>query len=115
MEVRETADAFLKNGHFDSQTISGCASAVEMKWEKLMKMAERRRAVVFTSYNFYRASEQVRYAIFQNFVLLPIQFDVGLLPLNNLNYFLAIQTFVQDFHASFKSLKESLEVLEILS
>lgn len=59
MEVRETADSFLKNGHFDSQTISGCASAVETKWEKLMKMAERRRAVVFTSYNFYRASEQV--------------------------------------------------------
>ena len=59
MEVRETADAFLKNGHFDSQTITGCASSVEKKWERLMKMAEQRRAVVFTSYNFYRASEQV--------------------------------------------------------
>ena len=63
MEVRETADTFLKNGHFDSQTISGCASTVEKKWEKLMKMAEQRRAVVFTSYNFYRASEQVKYII----------------------------------------------------
>lgn len=59
MEVRETADEYLRDGHFESETISSCANAVERKWERLMKMAEQRRAVVFTSYNFYRASEQV--------------------------------------------------------
>lgn len=59
VEVRETADEFINQGHFDSETISACAMSVEKKWERLMKMAEQRRAVVFTSYNFYRASEQV--------------------------------------------------------
>ena len=65
MEVRETADEYLRDGHFESETISSCADAVERKWERLMKMAEQRRAVVFTSYNFYRASEQVLVFIFQ--------------------------------------------------
>lgn len=58
--MKDTADSFIKQGHFDAETISACAASVEKKWERLMKMAEQRRAVVFTSYNFYRASEQVR-------------------------------------------------------
>ena len=65
MEVRETADEYLRDGHFESETISSCADAVERKWERLMKMAEQRRAVVFTSYNFYRASEQVLFSLFK--------------------------------------------------
>ena len=66
MEVRETADEYLRDGHFESETISSCADAVERKWERLMKMAEQRRAVVFTSYNFYRASEQVLFFHFKS-------------------------------------------------
>ncbi|XP_065051810.1 triple functional domain protein-like isoform X2 [Rhopilema esculentum] len=58
MEVRETADGYLRDGHFDYESIATCVSTVEKKWERLMKLAEQRRAVVFTSYNFYRASEQ---------------------------------------------------------
>ncbi len=59
MEVKETADSYLRQGHLEAETIAACSEAVERKWERLMKMAEQRRAVVFTSYNFYRASEQV--------------------------------------------------------
>ena len=59
MEVRETADSYLSSGHFESETIALCTDTVERKWERLMKMADQRKAVVFTSYNFYRASEQV--------------------------------------------------------
>ena len=57
--MRETADGYLRDGHFDYESIATCVSTVEKKWERLMKLAEQRRAVVFTSYNFYRASEQV--------------------------------------------------------
>ena len=57
--MREKTESLLAEGPVDSETITACAEGVEKKWERLMKMADQRRAVVFASYNFYKASEQV--------------------------------------------------------
>ena len=59
MDVRETADKLIRDGHYDSTSVEGVATAVETKWKQLVQREEERRAVVFSSYNFYRSAEQV--------------------------------------------------------
>ena len=59
MDVRETCDRLQKDGHPDPIAVEGVAAAVDTKWKQLMTKAEERRAVVFSSYNFYRSAEQV--------------------------------------------------------
>ena len=60
MDIRENASKLIRDGHPDHETINQVAGDVEKKWKQLMQHAEERRAVVFSSYNFYRAAEQVR-------------------------------------------------------
>lgn len=59
MDIRESANKLIREGHPDHITIENVAAAVESKWQLLMKHAEERRGVVFSSYNFYRAADQV--------------------------------------------------------
>jgi hypothetical protein len=59
MDVRETCDKIQRDGHPDPIAVEGVAAAVDTKWKQLMTKAEERRAVVFSSYNFYRSAEQV--------------------------------------------------------
>lgn len=66
MDIRENAAKLIRDGHPDHESIDNVAGDVEKKWQQLMQHAEERRAVVFSSYNFYRAAEQV---IFFNLLL----------------------------------------------
>ena len=58
----------------------GISETVDAKWKQLMDHAEKRRAVVFSSYNFYRAAEQVillscYHNVFASLIILLSQFD----------------------------------------
>ena len=59
MDIRTNSAKLIHDGHPDSISIENVAAGVEKKWQQLMQRAEDRRAVVFSSYNFYRAAEQV--------------------------------------------------------
>ena len=59
MDIRENANKLIRDGHPDHIKIEEVAANVEAKWQLLMKHAEDRRGVVFSSYNFYRAADQV--------------------------------------------------------
>ena len=59
MDIRENASKLIRDGHPDEHSIEKVAGEVEAKWKQLMQHAAERRAVVFSSYNFYRAAEQV--------------------------------------------------------
>jgi len=59
LDINHTSDKLKGDGHPDHITIMNISKTVDEKWKQLMTHAEERRAVVFSSYNFYRAAEQV--------------------------------------------------------
>ena len=59
LDIKANAEKLKNDGHPDHITIMNISETVDDKWKQLMTHAEERRAVVFSSYNFYRAAEQV--------------------------------------------------------
>uniref|UniRef100_T2MII8 Triple functional domain protein n=1 Tax=Hydra vulgaris TaxID=6087 RepID=T2MII8_HYDVU len=59
LDVCKSSEILIKEGHPDPICIKAIIDEVESKWHFLMKRSEERRAVVFSSYNFYRATDQV--------------------------------------------------------
>ncbi|XP_065656254.1 triple functional domain protein isoform X8 [Hydra vulgaris] len=59
LDVCKSSENLIKEGHPDPICIKAIIDEVESKWHFLMKRSEERRAVVFSSYNFYRATDQV--------------------------------------------------------
>ena len=62
-EVRQRADKLIKDGHFDPDAIWACAESMTKRWQQLMTRSEERRAVVTSSYTFYKSAEQVSWFI----------------------------------------------------
>lgn len=63
LDIKHTSEKLKADGHPDHITIMNISKTVDEKWKQLMTHAEERRAVVFSSYNFYRAAEQVVFSI----------------------------------------------------
>ncbi|XP_066917707.1 kalirin-like isoform X10 [Clytia hemisphaerica] len=59
LDIKTNAEKLKADGHQDYITIMNISENVDSKWKTLMQHAEERRAVVFSSYNFYRAAEQI--------------------------------------------------------